>query len=1073
MEAAATSGAKERLWSALLALGFSAPEEAGRLPAVPRGGVWRGSSRTVFGKNMFDKPNMDAFQTVAHYLFVMLDQTRSNSLFRDCWPIYDKKMAVVFRKACYEWLKKIADKVGSTFPQVVASLFLSPGGPKFINLMYHFSKYVLIQKYNEKAARKNSWLPIEMSGKQQNLHLAAMKSCIASNRFLEGIQKEAFVVGEYQKKEELLVKENKILRKPSSEQKHCLEKSSCGNAQEQLIQKQKELQAMWNVVMDTLSQLERETDAIESIVKGNANRYTLDGTNAAIKVPRRLLLKAEDEMDQIGNLYEAGKLSMRAIIQLCNSSLKLCEKEYHQIGTVKLGAHHDYLKRATKILKCELSEMEDKSQKITEIVVPSIKLSITKMENAWDKKWEQYLSRTGFSPVKKKYPVLDLLPVMPAWSFEAASEEVYKNSVFCSYPALLPVSPEKTRARDSKKDDYCITSLSQRFSHQNSLKSLFSQRLIAHPVDPTEERFQCLMENITEMPVTSSQLHGYEPLTPYLKEMEIEQKDETPHSVCLKKTKDALKKRDDLFQKASDQLAEEVANAIAADSPQSSEPKGMALDKIFESILTDPFVTRAELPRTPENLITDIKMSWRCAVQETEREQEKLLNEMPSSPTTPDDCGEIPILLPEESPTPTSKNVSDWPTNEGNISLNSAEILDTKQSCYNSPDRKKVPSVWSSYCLLDENTSSFEKEVINLGYLLPKTNENGNRNVFPKADVEWRSKAVGSLDNSKGSNICCSGLGSEDIFDYFSSGSTCNYADHELSKEPTMAFKPQMSDSGEDYACKLLKNNLARSLISGNEANPDQCFSFLNLTKSNLNSPIKKEKLSKCVAVEIYKKFAAFENSGSSSSLGTESDLQDTLPWNESQRLSGDGEDGGILQETIPDEHGNESWNSPINVNTDQVNTCGTFKSDLQALQSRYNRLRKTCLGTNTIYGANQEQCLTENAEAVQFDSKDESELGLDDVDYYDNLGSIDKRDSVDKCFFLDQNFLRTPSPVSSQHQIPSLGLFLLNDSVPEDEFYKIQLLEKKEPQRKCTSSCENSVYEDTLPDGVEQLINF
>uniref|UniRef100_A0A4W3HHI1 HAUS augmin-like complex subunit 6 N-terminal domain-containing protein n=1 Tax=Callorhinchus milii TaxID=7868 RepID=A0A4W3HHI1_CALMI len=96
----------------------------------------------------------------------------------------------------------LQDKVGSTFPQVVASLFLSPGGPKFINLMYHFSKYVLIQKYNEKAARKNSWLPIEMSGKQQNLHLAAMKSCIASNRFLEGIQKEAFVVGEYQKKEE-------------------------------------------------------------------------------------------------------------------------------------------------------------------------------------------------------------------------------------------------------------------------------------------------------------------------------------------------------------------------------------------------------------------------------------------------------------------------------------------------------------------------------------------------------------------------------------------------------------------------------------------------------------------------------------------------------------------------------------------------------------------------------------------------------------------------------------------------------------------------------------------------------
>ena len=37
---------------------------------------------------------------------------------------------------------------GSSFPQVVGSLFLSPGGPKFIHLMYHFARFVAI-KYIE------------------------------------------------------------------------------------------------------------------------------------------------------------------------------------------------------------------------------------------------------------------------------------------------------------------------------------------------------------------------------------------------------------------------------------------------------------------------------------------------------------------------------------------------------------------------------------------------------------------------------------------------------------------------------------------------------------------------------------------------------------------------------------------------------------------------------------------------------------------------------------------------------------------------------------------------------------
>ncbi|KFW74302.1 HAUS augmin-like complex subunit 6, partial [Manacus vitellinus] len=60
--------------------------------------------------------------------------------------------------------------------------------------------------------------------------------------------------------------------------------------------------------------------------------------------------------------------------------------------------------------------------------------------------------------------------------------------------------------------------------------------------------------------------------------------------------------KEDLLEKARDELAEEIAKTVMSESPDSDEEKGMSLDDLVSSLCFNPFITRREIPRTPENL---------------------------------------------------------------------------------------------------------------------------------------------------------------------------------------------------------------------------------------------------------------------------------------------------------------------------------------------------------------------------------------------------------------------------------------------------------------------------------------
>ena len=99
---------------------------------------------------MFTMPNHRAFQFVSHFLFQCLDKSAADDAFRHCWPVGDKRAEAEFRKIVTNWLADLAEQAEheetvTPLPRIVPSLFMSPGGDKFIYVMFCFSRLVLVK----------------------------------------------------------------------------------------------------------------------------------------------------------------------------------------------------------------------------------------------------------------------------------------------------------------------------------------------------------------------------------------------------------------------------------------------------------------------------------------------------------------------------------------------------------------------------------------------------------------------------------------------------------------------------------------------------------------------------------------------------------------------------------------------------------------------------------------------------------------------------------------------------------------------------------------------------------------
>ncbi|XP_026536049.1 HAUS augmin-like complex subunit 6 isoform X1 [Notechis scutatus] len=580
---------KEHFWLYLLALGFD--------PAV-NAAAGKLSTHLRLGVNLFDKPNKDAFHIVAWFLFSKLDQSHCNEVFRFCYPPTDKKADSEFRKQCYEWLKRISDECGNSFPSVVASLFLSPGGPKFIHLMFHFARYVIMRHIKVDSLGAGIPYPEAVNSRSPDLNMAVAKYQVALNRFSQCLQKEDLMIQELQKKALFFTKQIRDLRYGNVDLDKRLQKmgKKVDSGQSNTTERIEKVRYLWATVMETLTFLQKEREVVDSVVKGHVDQYTLDGTSVSVSIPQPLLQKVEKEMYKfpVGNVYEEGKLNMLTIIQLLTKALELLLHERRQVDKKGFKIDLQDLEGNTRFQNETLLGLKSLRQKLKCNDHISVTQSIAEKQLEWQLKWKNRLGQSPFRLIKDPNPALDLLPAMSPLSFTPATEEAYKKSVFCQYPALIPDSIKNyvqadefvTVGKTLGNEDYSTKTVTERTLKLATHSEKTSN--VETPKRTDNSQFQ-ILENKGR---NSRRI-----------ESRKERQTRIPSSSA---------KKGDSLKKAQEQLAEEVADVVISDSPQNT---GKDVGDLINALFSNPFLTRKQIPRTPENLITEIRSSWQKAIQ--------------------------------------------------------------------------------------------------------------------------------------------------------------------------------------------------------------------------------------------------------------------------------------------------------------------------------------------------------------------------------------------------------------------------------------------------------------------------
>uniref|UniRef100_UPI0037E8D355 HAUS augmin-like complex subunit 6 n=1 Tax=Semicossyphus pulcher TaxID=241346 RepID=UPI0037E8D355 len=592
------------LWFSLLGLGFQPDIAMSSIAGKTKLNV----KHINLGPNMFDKPNKDAFYIVNHFLLFKLNPTRFNEAYRHCWPVLDHKADAEFRKVTCAWLREIMDESANAGSKVVASLFLSPGGPKFISLMLHLANHVMLQEMKT-FTTDDSWVPEAAAMPASSLDMALKRLNQIHSRFLNAAVDQDRFLHEYQKRAQILVKSKRDVReegaKYDEQLKHCSSDSTQEGASP--AEKIKKVRALWSEIDGMLSTTKEEQQAVESVLKGAADQYVLDGTDRVLKIPRTLLERVERLPHQLssGNVYEAGQLNLLCVFELMNHTLQLLKEERCRVSHApKPHLNPERLQEKCQQMARVLQDLHLIRQKISKEGIPEVRSTVRELEAEWDRKWMDTLSNTPLVSFLNEDPALGFLSPMAPLSFEPAADATYKSSVFSQFPAtLLEERPAESKPQESVQ------------ACSSNLKS---------PVPATAER----IESPVVTTVASSQANTSldwlfdTPPAPSVTEPSV-----PPLQASVRKTvhvhpkASPMRTKTQILDMECDNLADQFADAVTTASPTDGRVKGLGLEGLLSTLHGDPFSTKKQLPRTPESLIMDVKSSWRKALAEDKAEK--------------------------------------------------------------------------------------------------------------------------------------------------------------------------------------------------------------------------------------------------------------------------------------------------------------------------------------------------------------------------------------------------------------------------------------------------------------------
>ncbi|CAH2293948.1 Hypothetical predicted protein [Pelobates cultripes] len=452
-------------------------------------------------------------------------------------------------------------------------------------------------------AGSNSYVSEALQVRIQDPQKALARNMGARYRYLQVLQRENFVITEYQRKAQILVKQIRELRSDCVALEN---QNRSGNVSTDRCRNEKveKIRYMWNVIMQSLKTIEKEVEVVDLVVKGNVDQYCLDGSNVTLNIPDTLVARIENEMYrlQMENVYEAGKVNLITVIQLLNEALMIVKQERCQQNCKGVPLDLQYLAGKAKFEMDILTRLMNIRHKIKRENIVAIDKVIAETEKEWEKKWTKVLGKSPFGV----YKLLDLQP--STFSHQPALEEEF-SSILGQFAPCLPEELSKTPTKPITKDG----ALRKSFVDASIFTPTGRSHLSLRGQTPILKRRMSLNEQDFRTP------------SPYVKDGFLEL---TPKSAGNKRLSDTSWKagssllavspspcKKDPMSAARQQLAQQVADLIASESPRTSEGRAGELEDLLGMLSSDPFLSKKEIPRTPENLLSEIRSSWRKAIE--------------------------------------------------------------------------------------------------------------------------------------------------------------------------------------------------------------------------------------------------------------------------------------------------------------------------------------------------------------------------------------------------------------------------------------------------------------------------
>uniref|UniRef100_A0A8C2JSB3 HAUS augmin-like complex, subunit 6 n=1 Tax=Cyprinus carpio TaxID=7962 RepID=A0A8C2JSB3_CYPCA len=570
------------------------------------------------GMNMFDKPNKEAFYIVIHFLFNKLNPARAQDVFRHCWPIWDRKGDAEFRKVAFSWLQEIANEEGNAFPKVAASHLLSAFGPRFINLMLHLSKHVML-KTLKTFTTDDTWVPEAAAVPVSTKELEMKRLHLVKRQFQRVTVGQDFLIQDYQKRAKGLETSLRDLDAADAKYDHLLkEHDSNTDLKEDILAKNRKVRGFWTETDRVLSPLVVDRKVVESVIHRQVDQYILGGQDLSVKIPAVLHERMErlSHQSSVGSLYKGGQPVLVCLLELLNEGLHILSEEREKIVGPGVQLQHQDLQEHALLFSRSKENLKLIRRKLIKENAAEMKVSIGRLEEDWENKWAECLKKTPLISYLKEDPVFDFVSPMAPLSFEPASKASFEASIILQYPYKLPELLEQPSQRKPERMEADIN-LEPEVYQEPEIKttsvedeckgvlltsdSFFSPKPVTCDTPPCETplTYPVKIKSVTQTPSPMQASHR--------------------RNLQSKMKASVLKNKAEILDLECDNLASQFAEAVIMSPVNRSD---VELGQLL-NIISDPFSARKQLCRTPESLIKDVRSSWRKAVEEGMAEKKR------------------------------------------------------------------------------------------------------------------------------------------------------------------------------------------------------------------------------------------------------------------------------------------------------------------------------------------------------------------------------------------------------------------------------------------------------------------